>query len=135
MIRACAIVNILIGVLGVLAGVHLTLLVIGFGGPGAIVEAVGVLGPLALAGGLLAWFGVCLFRSKRVSSKTVALVGSAIALTSIYCAVMFAILSPTQRSVHHEIGLIFLFIHMCVVLGIVGEFVYLWRQWRRDIRE
>lgn len=117
---------------GSVFGVFLMFLIWVFGGGwdviGPIVEMAST---MILAGGLLVWSGVCLFRSQRVPGKAVALVGSTVALASIFCTVLFVMLSPSPRFWQDEEILTFLFIPMGVVLVIAGEFVFLLREWKQ----
>ena len=143
MLRFCAIINILTGIIGGLFCVGFGMLAIGLSGggrlsPADIWELVRQLGPMGMAGILFCWSGVALWRSlPAVPKKSVVLMGCALGFCLAYCIQFMVMLDGRfgPGGVQRQAGdpfdeevVMFLFIPLAVILLFSVPFEYLRRK-------
>jgi hypothetical protein len=135
MIKAFAVLNMVIGTLGLFAGLALTFLgwSLSGGGASAAFEAFVYCAPLAVAGYLYGVSGLILWRSSNnVPGKQLLIQGLAIVFAILYCVAMFTAIPKEQRSVQDEEVLMFVFVPAGLLLLAVIELVILCVTWSRD---
>ena len=145
MLRICAVLNILIGSLAVLAGLGMSCLAIGLGGGGsfgAILEVLVFIGPLIIAGSLYALSGVILWRSlPMVAGKVIWLQGTAWVLCLTYCLIWFVTLKGRfgvggqERKAgapFDEELVMFVLIPAAALLLAAIELLYLWNESKQN---